>query len=308
MAIAAIQMLNQIEDIKTVALDANPLAAGLYLANKGYIVPPFNDSKFFLKLQSIIEKENIDVILPALDTILLEFARNKKRLEKIGTKVIISNEESIIITRDKWKTYKALYAKIPLPKSYIRLKDITIDFPLFIKPRDGSGSINIYKINDREDLNFFFKKVKNPIIQEYLHGKEYTVDCLTDINGKLLISIKRERIETKAGISVKGKIIQNQKLDNMAHKIAENIFFQGPFFFQAKEDDNGEPKLTEINARISGTMSLSSASGVNIHNLAVRLFMGENVQIPKIKTNLYITRYWNDIFVTKKDFEKKLYS
>ena len=304
MAISAIQMLNQDKNIKTIALDANPLAPGLYLAKKGYIVPPFHDKNFYPRLRSIIEEEKIDVIIPALDTILLDFSKNKQKLEKLGPKILVSNEKTIILTRDKWKTYNLLNGKAPLPKSYINKEDIDIKFPLFIKPRDGSGSIDAHKLKNKEELNFYFNRVNNPIIQEYLPGKEFTVDCLADMNGKIIISIKRERLETKAGISVKGKIIQNQKLDEMVKKISKIITFQGPFFIQAKEDSQGEPKLTEINARISGTMSLSSSTGVNIHIIAVKKIMGEQVQIPKIKKDLYITRHWHDIFLTEQELIK----
>ena len=302
MAIAAIQMLKNVENIATITADVNPLAPGLYLADKSYIIPSFDDNTFEDKLQSLIQKENIDVIIPALDTILHYFSKHKKQFETLGVKILISDEQTIQITRDKWETYQKLKDRIPIPKSFKSTKDINIPFPLFIKPRDGSGSINAYKINNNKELIFYSKKVTNPIIQEYLSGKEYTVDCLTDMKGKLLLSITRVRLETKAGISVKGKIIHNEKLNYMAQQITNYLSFQGPFFFQAIEDDNGIPKLTEINARISGTMSLSSSSGVNIHKLAIQSLMGEQITIPKIKTNLYVSRYWKDIVLTENEF------
>lgn len=58
----------------------------------------------------------------------------------------------------------------------------------------------------------------------------------------------------------------------------------------------------EINPRISGTMSLSSASGVNIYTLAVKMSMGEKIVIPPIKTGVFVTRYWKDIYLEEKDF------
>ena len=90
----------------------------------------------------------------------------------------------------------------------------------------------------------------------------------------------------------------------MAKNITKYIRFNGPFFFQAKEDKNGEPRLIEINARISGTMSLSSASGVNLHKLSIQLAMEEKIKIPKINSNLYVSRYWTDLVLSKKDFIK----
>jgi len=307
MAVAAIKALRQDKRMRIISTDVNKLAPGLYLSDKGYIIPPFKSETFYPALKKIIEREKIKVIIPALDTILLEFSTRKKEFEDVGTKVLVSKPRTIEITRDKWKTYNEFKKIIPLPKSFIRKEDIDIDYPLNIKPRSGSGSQHVYKVNSKEELEFFCDRVENPIIQEYLRGKEYSVDCLADMNGKLILCIPRERIETKAGISVKGKITKDKRLEDMAKKIPSKLQFSGPFFFQAKEDKNGVPKLTEINARIAGTMCLSSLSRPNIHSLGVRLCVGENVEISKIKYGLYVTRYWEEIYLTEETISEKVY-
>jgi len=303
-AIAAIKALKQDKKIKIFSADANKLAAGLYLSYKGYITPLFNDPSFYHILNKIIKKEKIDIVIPALDTILLEFSQRRKEFEDLGTKVLVSEPNTIKITRDKWITYNKLKSIVPTPRSFIEKKDVDIGFPLIIKPRDGSGSKNVYRVMSNDELEFFLERTPNPIIQEYLEGKEYTVDCLADMEGNLLLCIPRKRIETKSGISVKGKIVKNKRLENMAKKIASSIKFSSPFFFQAKEDKYGIPKLTEINSRISGTMSLSSHSGANILSLAVRMRMNEKIIIPKINYDLYITRYWEDIYLTEEEIKK----
>jgi len=301
MAIAAIKMMRKDKRIRVYSADADELSPGLYLSHKGYLIPRFTDDKFYSAIEKIVQQEDINAIIPALDTILLDFSIMKSNFEELGIKVIVSDPEAIKITRDKWNTYTILKDVIPLPKSFITKEEIDIDFPLFIKPRSGSGSQFAYKINSEKELNFFYEYVKNPIIQEYLPGKEYTIDCLADEKGNLLVSIPRERIGTKAGISTKGKIVKNKELENMAIKISKKIKFAGPFFFQAKEDEYGIPKLTEINARIAGTMCLSSQAGANIYSLAVRLFMGEIVHIPQIKYNMYMTRFWEEIYLTEEN-------
>lgn len=308
MAVSAIKMLRKDKRIKVYSADANKLAPGLYFSHKGYIVPRFDDPNFYPSIEEIIRKDNIDVIFPALDTILLDFSIRKRDFEKIGAKVIISNPEIIKITRDKWRTYTTLKDIVPVPKSFIKKDDIDIDFPLFIKPRMGSGSKFAYKINSERELDFFYDWIEKPIIQEYLEGKEYTVDCVADEDGNLVISIPRERIETKAGISTKGKVIKCDTLHEMAAKISEKLKFYGPFFFQAKEDKEGVPKLTEINPRISGSMSLSSASGPNLHSISVRICMGEKIGLEKTNINygLYFTRYLEDIYLTEEEIKKKL--
>ncbi len=304
MAVAAIKTLKKNKNTRIISTDIDNLAPGLYLSHKGYITPSFKNKNFYSILKKITEKEKIDVILPALDTILLDFSKLKSLFKKKGIEILISEPKTIETTRDKWKTYKELKNAISLPKSFIKKENITIDYPLFIKPRKGSGSENVHKINSKKELEFYYRKIKNPIIQEYLEGKEYTVDCLANKKGDLLVSVPRTRIETKGGISVKGKIIKDKRLENIAKRISDKFNFYGPFFFQIKEDKRGTPKLTEINARIAGTMCFSSFAGVNIYNLAVKLSMGEKIKIPKIKYNTYISRYWEETYLTNKNILK----
>ena len=282
MAIAAIQGLKKNDIFHIVAADLNPLAARLYLADTAYQVPSFDDEEFYKKLDEIIKVEDINIIIPALETILLDFSKKWDYYNKKGIAVLVSKPEAIECTRDKWLTYNKFKNKIFVSKSFIKLDKINIEFPLFIKPRDGSGSINVYKKNEKE-LIFFYSYVRNPIIQEYLPGKEYTIDCITDNDGNLKICIPRERLEVKAEISVKGKIIGNEYLHEMAEKITNEITFRGPFFFQAKEDNNGIPKLTEINGRIAGNMILSNESGIDFYKIAIKLILGEKIEIQKIR-------------------------
>jgi carbamoyl-phosphate synthase large subunit len=306
MAVSAIKSLKQDKTMHIVSVDTDRLAAGLYLSHKGYIVPSFEDKKFILAIENIVKKEKINLIIPSLDTILLNFSKLKLFFKEKGADVLVSEPETIEITRDKWKTYNKLKDIISFPKSFIEKEEINIKYPIFIKPREGSGSQNAYKINSKEELDFYYGRIKNPIIQEYLSGKEYTADCLADSSNKLILTICRERIETKAGISSKGQIVKNKEIEDIAVKISENLKFYGPFFFQIKEDENGVPKLTEINARISGTMSFSSFSGPNIHILAAKMSRGEKIKKSKVKYGMYVTRYLEDIYLTEKKIIKDI--
>lgn len=305
-ATGIIKFLAKEKEYRTVSTDADSLAPGLYLSDKGYIISKFSQKKFWSDLRKIIKKEKIDLVIPALDPLLIKFAQNKKFFDDLKVKILISPPETIFLTRDKWKTYNLLKNEVPMAKSFIDKDKINIPYPLFIKPRDGSGSLNAFKVNSQEELDFWYKNIKKPIIQEYLEGKEYTVDCLSDLKGNLLYCIPRERISTQAGVSTKGKIVKNKKIKEIAEKIAQKIKFVGPFFFQLKEK-NGILKLTEINPRFGGGMPLSAAAGPNIYVLAVKMFLGEKISKTfKIKYGLYFTRYDQEIYLTKNDIKSKI--
>jgi transposase len=46
----------------------------------------------------------------------------------------------------------------------------------------------------KEEIDFYLKKDSTLLALEFLPGKEYTVDCFTDKNGKLLFAEGRQRI------------------------------------------------------------------------------------------------------------------
>lgn len=306
MAIMAIKALKQDQDINVISADVNKLAPGLYLSHKGVLVPPFNDEGFFNVLKTLVKRERIDVIIPALDTILLAFSEKVEEFERLGTHILVSEPETIRVTRDKWKTYLHLKEIVPMPKSFTEKEKVDIAFPLFIKPRAGSGSKEVYTVKSNTELDFFCTYVKDPIIQEYLYGKEYTVDCLADMKGNLIVCLPRERIEVRDGISTRGLIVENVQLEEMGKAITQKLQFKGPFFFQAKENKYHKPKLTEINARVAGTMCSATFSKSNIHTLAVRLCVGQKVAPPEIVYGTYISRYWEEIYLTKEGIEAAL--
>lgn len=303
MATGIIKYIKKDSGIYVVAADSGNLAPGLYLADKGYQIPLFSPEDCFLEsVWDIIEHEHIDLVIPALDPILLRFMELRDEFENRGAKVIASPLETLVITNDKWKTFKVLQGKVPVPQSFLNPNDIDIPYPLFMKPRCGSGSIDAVKIESQEELSFYFSRIKDPIIQEYLDGEEYTVDCMADMSGNLLFAIPRVRLDTKAGVSVKGEIRENKELQKMAQTISDIFSFCGPFLFQAKEKE-GNFRVMEINARFGGGMPLSCAAGPNIYSLSARMFLGERIEIPPIRYGMSFTRYDEEIFLKKEEMK-----
>ena len=78
---------------------------------------------------------------------------------------------------------------------------------------------------------------------EYLPGKEYTVDCFTNLSGKLIFARGRGRNRIKLGISVNTEPVdesENKNFFELAEKINSQLHQKGGWFFQLKEDKNGE--------------------------------------------------------------------
>jgi HAD superfamily phosphatase (TIGR01681 family) len=272
------------------------LNAGFSLVKHSVITPSIHDKDFFVFLERLIEKEGLDLVFPTHDWFLKPFAER----EKIGkAQLVVPDLETIRITRSKELTYKFLRDEIPVPKTYPSDKiPADIKFPLFIKPKTGRGSIQAFKVANKEELNLYLSRVEDPLLMEYLPGKEYTIDCICDLNGRLLAISIRERIKIKGGISMISKIVENDKISQLAETIANRLKFKGGWFFQVKEAENGVLTLLEINARVAGTMCLTRMAGVNIPLLTVRLFLGKNLRyVPPPITNMIVTRHLTEEYI-----------
>jgi len=305
MAILTIKALLLDPKINVIAADIDRLAAGLSLADKGYIVPPINDKQFFDKIKWLVRREKVHVIIPCLDTFLLPFAEKRKEFHEMGTELILSPIKTIGICRDKWLLYQFLHETIAMPKSiipniterpYVRFTRGHIGFPVIIKPRMGSGSQNVFIANNDEELEFFLGKVSSPIIQEQVSGQEYTVDMLVNKEHEPLAIIPRKRLEVKAGISVKGLIEMNKEIINLGQEICSLLKFFGPVNIQLflNKKDN-KLKITEINPRIAGGMSLTVAAGINMPLLSIYLALGKKIKIEPVRNKLYMSRYFEEI-------------
>jgi carbamoyl-phosphate synthase large subunit len=168
---------------------------------------------------------------------------------------------------------------------------------LIIKPINGVSSLDVFRADTPTQLFSALEQVKQPIIQEFIDGKEFTVDVLADTKSRVLSVVPRERIEVKAGISYKGRTVRSAGLAKAARKIAEALKVKGPCNIQCRLRQD-EAWFFEVNPRFSGTLPLTIAAGVNGPVVLLRLALGELVGADsfKYKSGVYMARYWNEVF------------
>ena len=179
-------------------------------------LPYMTDDKFITKLNKYIKDNNIDYIYPAMDMVQVYLTNNQ---DKIKAKIVTSDPDTVNTCRSKKKTYERLQKEDFVPKVYTKIKDVD-KYPVFIKPTEGQGAHGAQKIESKEELKFVLDHSKEDlVICEYLSGTEYTVDCFTDKNGKLVFSNIRSRDRIRTGISVRST---KQKMNKEVKKILMN--------------------------------------------------------------------------------------
>ena len=249
-----------------------------------------NDSNFFNELNDIIKNEKIDLIYPLSDDVNLFFCKNKDRIK---TEILqFSSLKTHELLRSKLKTYKFLKNTIPVPEFFENLKEIKV-FPVFIKPQEGSSSKDCYLINNNNELEFYCKKIINPIVTEYLPHQEYTVDCFTNFQKELIYSQPRLRINKSLGASSYTKTVCNHILYEMAKKLNSLFDFNGAWFFQTKVDNFGVPKLLEISPRIGASSGVNRINDVNLPLLNVYNHYKHKTEISSNNLDIIGFRYLN---------------
>ena len=108
-------------------------------------------------------------------------------LDILGKKYTGSGVLASALTMDKNKTKQiAENIGIRVPKSYRDLDSIE-KFPVIIKPVDEGSSKGLFLCNNKEEAREALKKLRKPIIEDYIVGEELTVGVL---NGKALGVLK----------------------------------------------------------------------------------------------------------------------
>jgi carbamoyl-phosphate synthase large subunit len=293
-AVSAIKSLRIAEfDGRIVTTDADPLSAGFYLADAFRVVPKAKDPQFYTEVKRLIEQERIDVILPTSGFDIYEFARHKQELESAGVVVAMSDLDAMTICADKWEFYLKTHGAFPLPETSRDLGGWK-RFPCFVKPVFGKGSRNAYRCDTAAELGFHASHLRDLIVQEYLPGEEYTVDVLSDLSGTPLLAVPRIRLETKDGISSKGRVVRDPEMERLCLEISSHLGLKGPTCMQLKRDDDGRLKFLEINPRIGGGSIFTTLAGVNIPKLLLDLIAGMELALP-VPKEIIVLRYYEEV-------------
>ena len=282
-----------------IGTDYSALAPAIHFVDKFYQIPRCDAIQYPSELMDICRKEKVDILLPLFEQELEVLDSLRGRLEDIGTFLLLSGKNVLSLCNDKWDTYKFFEANhISTPKSFMNLMDCPESFPLFIKPRVGMGSKNSIKVNNREELEFYYKRIENPIIQEFMDGIEYTMDCICDINGSPVSIVSRERLEVRAGEVSKSRTVKDKDLILATKNVCKKLKAMGPVTIQCIKAPGGDLKFTEINPRVGGGVPLSIEAGADYCSYFMNLAEGKalNLDIGNFK-ELTMLRYDEAVFL-----------
>lgn len=288
-----------------IATDMQLSAPALQAADVKIQVPAVYSKDYIDITLDICRKHHVDALISLNDLELPILAENKAKFEAEGVRVIVSGPEVIDICFDKYKTAQWTESiGLSAPKTYVRLADAKkalatgeIAFPLFMKPRWGSGSIGLETIDDMEELDIYYdilmKKIKKSIlatasvgdeyimIQEKLTGQEFGLDVMNDLQGNHVAVSVKKKLAMRAGETDKAITVDLPEVRAMGKKIGENLHHIGNLDMDIMQRSNGDYCVLELNPRFGGGYPFSYEAGVNLPKAILQWLKGEKVD-PKI--------------------------
>ena len=276
------------DDGQTIALDMDETAPALADADISIKAPSIYDNKYIKFLIDIIDKYNINALISLNDLELPILSKNIDKLSINNIKIIVSDENVIKKSFDKFETAKFLKninLNTPLTfNSITKVKSALIEnkvkFPLVVKPRWGSCSINVDFVNDEYELDLVYMlqkiRLKNTIlsevskdspdnailIQEKINGVEYGMDVLNDFSGNYYSSFSRKKLLMRSGETDKAVSVINKELLSIGETIGKKLKHLGNLdcdvFFDGKKY-----YVLELNPRFGGGYPFSHEAGIN---------------------------------------------
>jgi carbamoyl-phosphate synthase large subunit len=290
--------------VRIVSVDMNPESVGRYFSDAFYTVPRANSPDFVESLLEICRLEDARLLIPIVDYEFLPLSLAKERFGSQGCRVAISSETTIRICNQKDLTHFH-FAEHGIPSPALYDADTVLHhpesaaLPLIIKPRlDGRGSIDVYKLETVEDLQYWGRRVHDPLFEECVEGREFTIDTLSDFDGRVVASVPRERLEVKAGICYKGRTTHEFDLVAWGVRVATSLGIVGPANIQCRVTAQGQVRFFEVNPRFGATLPITTAAGVNMPLLLLQMTLGAHVDERLGDfAEISMLRFWDEVFV-----------
>lgn len=298
-----------------------------HYADKAVVSPLIYDEKYIPFLLQYCKENAIDILLSLFDIDLPVLSAHKEDFERIGVKVIVSDQKIIDICNDKWKTYNFLKENgFNVPKTYLTLQQVLLaiesgqlQYPVIVKPRFGCGSIAMSIAEDELALIYYFRrntravahtylkyesqKVEEKIIyQECLQGQEYGADIINDLNGNFQCVNVRKKVAMRAGETDIAQLVEvpamSSDLERLG-KITRHIANMDVDIF----DVNGVPYILEMNARFGGGYPFSHMGGCNLPKAIVEWNKGNCVPTDMLYAQAGLIGY-KELCITKGESNK----
>jgi carbamoyl-phosphate synthase large subunit len=286
--------------------DASEMSPGFHMVDKPHLVPKIASGQYIDALIQLARSRGISLLVPLIDTELLEIARARDRFAEAGCMALISAPGVVEICRNKLETYRTLReAGVDTPQTWPSSEVVAWphhDFPYFVKPRAGSAAKGSHIVNDLQELQTFVRLADDAIVQEFVHGVEHTLDVYTGFDGVPRCVVARRRLEVRTGEVSKSLVVKDDGLMAVGIRVTEVLReCRGVVTVQCIATDDRRIRVIEINPRFGGGVPLAIHAGADFPKWILQELLGQRPRINALgyQDDIAMLRFDDSVFVKR---------
>jgi len=295
-----------------VCTDTRELSIASVLGDAFCVLPKATSPDYIKELLLLCLKFDIKVVFPGSEPELIELVKSKEKFLEMGIKLPVNSADLITLCFDKigFNNYLTnngfITCKTCIIDDQFEFAELT-DYPYIIKPVKGSGSADVYMVQNLIELESIITYLgckRKFLLQQYVGSleEEYTVGILSteDLGYVEHITLQRDlslglslkqKVQNKTsrtdlgeylGISTgisQGKFVDNHLINLSVQRVVQLLKPTSSINLQCRVY-NGQVYIFEINPRFSGTTNLRALVGFNeIEFIINRMFFNRTSKL-----------------------------
>jgi carbamoyl-phosphate synthase large subunit len=275
---------------KIVGLAYDALDTGIYdpsVLDEVYMIPypQEGEGNLLEHLRYLKVRAGLDVVIPNLDSELLNFCRIRDELKEIDIATLLPSR-AMLELRSKVKLsefcaregFASPATEIIHDSGYISEACSRLGFPSVLKAIFYGAHV----CRSLEEVHVYHNRLRDQwglplVLQAFIHGEEYNVCGLGSPEGSPVGAVAMR----KMGITDKGKAwagvtVRNDDLLRLTTAVMERLKWTGPLEIEViREHQSKTFYILEINPRFPAWVYLTAAAGQNLPRAAVRMALGD---------------------------------
>lgn len=302
---------------RVVGLGYDVLDAGLYHPHcqASYLLPypSAGDSALLERLLCIHEQEQLDAVIPCLDSELPAFLAIAPELERRGIRSYLPGTSALQARNKDRLAELCQHLGVPHPRIqavqeasfFQRCRASGWEYPLVVKGAFYDAII----CHSPEEAEQAFARLARQwgypvLVQQFLHGQEVNLTGLGDGRSLQGAVMMRKRALTDKGKAWAGVSIVDEQLERLAATLVEGLGWRGPLEVEALKASDGKLYLIEVNPRFPAWIYLAPAVGRNLPLVLLNMMSGNPApNFPPLLPGRMFLRYAQEQIVDLSAFE-----
>jgi predicted ATP-grasp superfamily ATP-dependent carboligase len=223
-------------------------------------------------------------------------AQHRERFEP-HVSVPLTSHENMARTHDKGQLARlaeGMGILIPRTRQFTSVDDLyravpEIEFPVFLKVREGASGVGLEKCDTPEELTATFKEFvegyhlepeEYPLVQQFVDGEDYCVTALFD-QGTCVAKMTYRNVRAfprETGAGALRETVPLPDAEAAAERLLSELQWHGMAELDFRVAPDGTAYLIEVNPRFFGGLSQAIAANVDYPHLLFRIASGEKIE------------------------------